>query len=142
MAEISFYPLKTQRFGYACKLVEKIYRNGHSCFVLTASVEQSIMLDKLLWSFRPGSFIPHQVFNGITPKLPQTVLIGAVGIEIPEKWDNLIMNLSDSLPKIGSGTERILEVLDNSEFSIQEGRQRYRYYKELGFQITTHNNFE
>jgi len=140
MAEISFYllPVSSQqeRLDFACKLIEKIYRSGLNCYVLTDSVEQSESMDKLLWTFRPGSFIPHQLDNGLLPELSQTILIG--NGNIPESRQNLVVNLSENVPPVKPETERILEILDNSESSKQSGRQRYRYYQQLGLEIVTH----
>jgi DNA polymerase-3 subunit chi len=139
--DITFYVLPSQsqqeRLEFACKLIEKIYRSGQNCFVLTESSEQSATIDKLLWTFRAGSFVPHQIYTGILPQLPQTILIGFN--DIPESRQNVIINLSASIPDINPSTERILEILDNSEVCKQAGRQRYRQYTHLEFTITTHN---
>lgn len=140
MPEVSFYVLPTQsqqeRLDFACKLIEKIYRSGQNCYVLTDTQEQAADMDKQLWTFRAGSFIPHQIFNGIVPELTQTILIG--GNDIPESRQNVIVNLSDSVPAVTEHTERILEILDNSETCKQAGRQRYRHYQQLGLAIATH----
>ncbi len=93
-------------------------------------------MDKLLWTYRPGSFIPHRIFTGIIPDLTQTVLIG--GAEIPENWQNWIVNLSELIPVVHDQAERILEILDNTEHCKQAGRQRYRHYQQLGLKIVTH----
>jgi len=140
MPEVNFYVLASQsrqeRQDFACKLIEKIYRSGQNCYVLTDSAEQAASMDKELWSFRAGSFIPHQIYNGIVPELTQTILIG--GSDIPESRQNLIVNLSDNTPAVTKRTERILEILDSSEICKQAGRQRYRQYQQLGLAITTH----
>lgn len=140
MAEISFYVLAShsqqERQEFACKLIEKIYRSGQNCYVLTDSAEQAASMDKALWAFRAGSFIPHQIYTGIVPELEQTILIG--GNDIPESRQNVIINLSENVPAITGHTERILEILDNSEACKQAGRQRYRHYQQLGLNITTH----
>ena len=137
---VDFYVLSThlqqQRLDFACKLIEKIYRSGQNCYVLVDTLEQAADMDKQLWSFRAGSFIPHQLFKDILPELPQTILIGLA--DIPESRQNLIVNLSSQLPKHGPQTGRILEVLDNSESCKQAGRERYRYYRQLGINPVTH----
>lgn len=139
--EITFYIIASssqqERLSFACKLIEKIYRSGHNCYVLTDSDEQASNMDKLLWTFRAGSFVPHQVYTGLLPQLAQTILIG--GHDIPESRQNVIINLSASVPTISDKTQRILEILDNSETCKQAGRQRYRHYKSLGLPIQTHN---
>jgi len=140
MPEVSFYVLAShsqqERQDFACKLIEKIYRSGQNCYVLTDSAEQAASIDKQLWTFRPGSFVPHQIYGGIVPELKQTILIG--GNDIPESRQNVIVNLSDSVPAVTEHTERILEILDNSETCKQAGRQRYRHYQQLGLAISTH----
>lgn len=140
MPEVTFYVLATQsqqeRLDFACKLIEKIYRSGQNCYVLTDSREQAANVDKQLWTFRAGSFVPHQIYDGVVPALPQVILIG--GNDIPESRQNVIVNLSDSVPAITEYTQRILEILDNSETCKQAGRQRYRHYQQLGQPIVTH----
>jgi DNA polymerase-3 subunit chi len=140
MPEILFYVLAShsqqERQEFACKLIEKIYRAGQNCYVLTDTLEQAASLDKRLWSFRPGSFVPHQIYKGVLPELPQTILIG--GADIPESRENLLVNLSTTTPAVSENTERILEILDGGEACKQAGRQRYKYYSQLGCHIVTH----
>jgi len=143
MPEASFYILSTDslsdRFIFACKLIEKAYRSGQFCYVYTDSLQQSQQLDNQLWTFRENSFIPHQIYNEPDDKVPdyqQTVLIGTQAA--PEKWQKLIFNLSSSYPEQLTKTERILEILDNNENLKQAGRQRFRQYKQDGFEISTH----
>lgn len=140
MPEISFYVLATEsteeRYQFACKLIEKAYRSGAFAYVLTDSSEQSRLIDELLWTFRAGSFIPHQVYKGELPDIENTVLIGSNNP--PEKWQKTVINLSSKIPQDFQQTERILEILDNSEETKAWGRQRYRQYQQAGIEIVTH----
>jgi len=140
MAEVSFYILPSEllqdRYLFACKLIEKAYRSGSVCYVLTDSIEQSRYLDDLLWTFRPGSFIPHQIYTGELPAIEKVILIGS--LNAPENWQKTLFNLSSHYPEIGPQTERILEILDNSEITKELGRNRYRQYQQSGVTITTH----
>ena len=142
MPEASFYILPSHslsdRFIFACKLIEKAYRSGQFCYVYTDSLQQSQQLDNQLWTFRENSFIPHQIYDENTP-LPEhekTVLIGSQ--PAPKKWQSLIFNLSSNYPADLSKAERVLEILDNNEDLKQAGRQRFRQYKQDGFDISTH----
>ena len=136
MADISFYILPTQsqqeRTLFACKLIEKAYRSGCFCYVLTDSLEQSQRLDNLLWTFRAGCFIPHQLYTGETPVIEQ-VLIGS--LPAPANWQKTVINLSSHCTE----AERVLEILDNSEATKSVGRERYRHYKQAGHELTTQN---
>ncbi len=140
MPEVTFYILPShsqqERQAFACKLIEKIYRSGHCCFVLTDSKQQSRKMDDHLWTFRPGSFVPHQIYHSVIPQHKQTVLIGTE--PVPEQWLNVIVNLSSAHPQQIENCERILEILDNSEDTKQMGRHRYRYYQQNGLEISTH----
>ncbi len=143
MAEVSFYILPSEslhdRYLFACKLIEKAYRSGSFCYVLTDSDEQSRILDDLLWTFRAGSFIPHQIYTGEPPDTEKTVLIGP--LDAPDNWQKVVFNLSSRYPNIEPQTERILEILDNSETTKEAGRTRYRRYQQSGMKITTHKDW-
>lgn len=129
MADISFYILPTQsqqeRYLFTCKLIEKAYRSGCFCYVLTDTAAQSQRIDDLLWTFRAGSFIPHQVYTGDIPRVEQ-VLIGS--IPPPAQWQKTVLNLSSHC----TDAERVLEILDDSEETKSVGRERYRHYREAG----------
>ncbi|GAB6139642.1 DNA polymerase III subunit chi [Methylosoma difficile] len=140
MPDISFYVLpsaeQAQRHLFACKLLEKAYRSGHFCYVLTDTPEQSQALDDLLWTFRSGSFIPHQVFAGELPRLQQCILIGQQ--QPPDAWLHTVLNLSSQCPDDYQRIGRILEILDDGETTKVAGRQRYRHYQQAGFEPTVH----
>ena len=141
MAEVSFYLLSSEsiqdRYEFTCKLIEKAYRNGFFCYVLTDNNEQSQILDDLLWTFRAGSFIPHQIYTGEPPAMEKMILIGS--LNAPEQWQETVINLSTCCPEQLNKIEHVREILDNSEFSKELGRSRYRHYQKSGFDITTHN---
>jgi DNA polymerase III subunit chi len=138
-AEVGFYILSSrsaqQYQDFVCKLIEKIYREGLFCYIKTETLQQADQLDKLLWTFRAGSFIPHQQFVGEIPEYRKTILMGI--LDAPEGWDSVIVNLSSSQPVLTGATQRILEVLDSRGEHIQLGRERYRTYQKDGLKINT-----
>jgi len=140
MAEVSFYILPSEslqeRYEFACKLIEKAYRSGHFCYVLTDDAEQSQIIDDLLWTFRASSFIPHQIYTGELPNIEKVILIGL--LDAPENWQKTVFNLSSHCPEEFDKIERILEILDNSEATKELGRNRYRQYQQSGVNIITH----
>lgn len=140
MPEVKFYILRSEsqqeRQRFACKLVEKIYRSGQNCFVMTDSEQQSKQIDDLLWCFRSASFIPHQILGQEQICVENKVLIGHQ--QVPEKWQTNLLNLSSQFPEQLSHTQRILEILDNSEECKAAGRIRYRQYQQENFSIESH----
>lgn len=141
MAEVSFYILPSEsqeeRYLFACKLIEKAYRSGHFCYVLTDDEEQSQNIDDLLWTFRAGSFIPHQIYTGELPDFEKVILIGS--LNAPENWQKTVINLSSQCPRDFERAERILEILDDSETTKEAGRNRYRQYQQSGMSLVQHD---
>ncbi len=121
----------------ACKLIEKAYRLKQFCYVYTESEQQSQQLDNQLWTFRPGSFIPHQIYHDKIPDYEKTILIGTQSA--PKKWQKLIINLASACPEDLNHTDRVLEILDNNDEIKQAGRYRFRQYSQAGFNTTTFN---
>jgi len=138
--EISFYVLPTEssqeRYLLACKLIEKANRNGFLTYVLTDSTEQSQLIEDLLWTFRAGSFIPHQIDKGELPEIENVVLIGSD--PPPEKGFKTLINLSTRIPHGFTKAERILELIDDGEEAKALGRDRYRHYQQAGMEISIH----
>ncbi|MGZ5600330.1 MAG: DNA polymerase III subunit chi, partial [Methylobacter sp.] len=99
----------------------------------------SRIIDDLLWTFRAGSFIPHQIYTGELPEIEQVILIGS--LNAPEHWQKVLFNLSSHYPDLGPQTERILEILDNSETTKAAGRDRYRQYQQSGMKVITHKDW-
>lgn len=140
MPEVNFYILPTrtelERLQFACKLAEKVYRSGQFCYLLTENERQGKTLDDLLWTFRPGSFVPHRVYTGSATATADSVLIGT--FTAPDQWRTVIINLSSGNVENVKDCERILEILDDNEAVKAEGRRRYKHYQKAGFTINTH----
>ena len=54
MTQVDFYlpgpAARDNRFGLACRLADKAYRQGHRVYLHAASAEQARHLDRLLWT--------------------------------------------------------------------------------------------
>lgn len=143
MPEAIFYVLasesETERQHFACRLIEKIYRGGQFCYVLTDSNQQSQQMDDLLWTFRAGSFVPHSVYQQDAPDADELDDVLINGEPIPNKRRDIVVNLSNHIPQHVERCQKIVEILTSAEASRKMGRQRYRHYQQAGFKITTHN---
>ena len=109
-ARVSFYVLAEQesvaRFGFACKLTEKAYKLGQRIHLHTAGNSEADALDRMLWTFRQGSFIPHQRLDPAqAPNAPVTISSGS---DAPPTVD-LLINLADEVPAFYGQFARIAE---------------------------------
>lgn len=138
MTQIDFYLLsKDQPHQFVCRLVDKIYRLGHSVFIHVASKEQAIALDDSLWSFDSASFIPHKIIDASEESGDYPVLIGLE--DNPQRPLDVMVNLAPVLTPYFSRFQRVAEVIANDDQERAAARERYRFYKERGYTIKTHN---
>jgi len=139
MTKIDFYVLpdagQQVRESMACRLIDKVYQLQHTIYVQTGSREDAKRLDDLLWTFRPGSFIPHAIVQpGQTHQAP--VMIG-FSDHTPEMTD-VLLNLTQDVPLFFSQFDRLAEVVDADQTSRSLARDRFRFYKDRGYELTTH----
>jgi DNA polymerase-3 subunit chi len=139
MTRVDFYLLGSgdprSRRVTACRLIEKAFRQGHKVYLHTSSEEETRILDDLLWTFRQGSFVPHEPHPGASAETP--VLIGHDAV--PETMTDVLVNLSPEVPAGFDRFERLAELIDQDEAVKQAGRRRYKIYQAQGHEIQTHH---
>lgn len=136
---VSFYlladPDPAARLRFACRLTEKVYKLNQSIHAHVADAAGARALDELLWTFRQGSFVPHEIVaEGRAPAAPIT--IGSGDGQPPAA--ELLINLADEVPAGFARYGRIAEIIDGSPEGRESGRQRHRYYRQQGLEPETH----
>jgi DNA polymerase-3 subunit chi len=139
---IDFYILgghsNEARLTAACRIAEKATLSNQHVFICPASEGEARQLDDLLWTFSQGSFVPHRIVTGAEGEVPvEPVLIGPGAGPVGEHWD-LLINLSADVPEYFSRYARVAEVVDAEEGRRARGRERYRYYRDRGYTLNTH----
>lgn len=127
---VSFYVLAAgdpaARLDYACRLVEKVYRLNQRVHVHAGSSEYARTIDERLWTFRQGSFVPHEMLRaGSAPEAPVTIGCGDAA-----PAGDVLINLADTVPAFFSAFERVAEIIDGSEQCRLAGRARHRFYRQ------------
>jgi len=139
MTKVSFYILpdgaRSNRYTLACRLADKAYQQGHRVFLHTESDAEARHMERLLWTFREGSFIPHGLIRQ-TDATQTPVLIGN-GEDAGDEHDVLI-NLHAEVPQFFSRFKRVAEPIDQNAQNRTAGRTRYRFYKDRGYPLETH----
>jgi len=121
----------------ACRLAEKAYQSGHKVYIHTTDAHAAEQLDTLLWTFRQGSFVPHQCLAGGEAADPLTPVHIGWGDE-PDPHDEVLINLAGEVPLFFSRFQRVAEIVPADDTAKQQGRERYKFYRDRGYQLETH----
>ncbi len=137
MAQVDFYVLdrvgEQARNTLACKLAEKAWRMENTIHIHTMNQTDAERLDELLWTFRDGSFVPHELIGGDT-NAPVTIGFG----ESTGEPRDLLITLCDEIPAFANTFPRVAELVTADEDCRAKSRQRYAAYRDQGYKIETH----
>jgi len=127
------------RLRLACRLAETAYKHGHKVYIHTPNQRVSEDLDRLLWTFADGSFVPHAVAGADThaPSDDYPVIIGAA--EPDESHDDVLIPLLEGVPGYFQRFTRVMEAVDSGNAEKQQARARFKAYRDLGINPETHN---
>lgn len=147
MTRIDFYLLPDTeihaRYAFACRLIEKAYKLGHAIYVHTDSAAVTQELDELLWSYRPGSFLPHlpltELQASIAADKRDQVPVNIGHGDDPGHHQDLLINLSVSRPDFFSRFERVSEVVVQEPRVLEATRENYKYYADRHYPIHRHD---
>lgn len=141
MTQVDFYILSSEsdeaRLTFACRLAEKAMNNSRRVYIHSASSNEGNKLDKLLWTFSQGSFVPHRIADADAAEALEPVLIG-FGEAPAEAPRDVMINLTGDVPEFFSSFTRVAEVVDEAPERKSSGRERYRYYRDRGYPLHTH----
>ena len=160
--KISFYVLsesKAQDFlGFICQLTQTaLNKSAQSLLILIEDETLLANLDTALWAQESTSFIPHQCLsdtdnkstndkstddsniNIVTHKSLAPVLLGN---HMPADFNGIVLNtttrpVNDFIAATNnSKPSRVLELIRPDATSKQEGRNKYKAYQQLGYDLT------
>lgn len=137
--KIDFYILESattaqKAWLYACQLIEKAHAEQKQVFVHTTSKEDATRIDDLLWTYKEDTFIPHNLYQA-ADDFPPPIQIGFG--ENPKQKDTLI-NLSREIPGFYQQFNHVIEIVFSDPLVQQLARERYKQYRDQGFEINTY----
>lgn len=146
MTLIDFYILNTpetiERHQFACRLAEKAAKQGNTVLIVIPDEASAHDLDKLLWSFRPDAFIPHQLMLPSTPNDNESTRVHApVAISLnteSQQHHDVLINLTSQRPEPFSHFQRLAEIVIQRDDVLEATRNNYSFYKSRGYPINTH----
>lgn len=141
MTRVDFYLTQTsqqkQTWVTACRLAEKASSRGHHVFIHADDEPQAQQLDTLLWTFKQTSFVPHSLLGSETAiESNEPVCIGHD--HDPEFKQDVMINLSITIPTFFSRFKRVVEIVGSDETQRDQARQRFKFYRDRGYELKTH----
>ena len=136
MTSIDFYFNAEDRLQVACRLAGKAVKQGSRMLIYAPDSELAGRLDALMWSWPAIGFVPHCRVDA--PLAADTPVLIASGDDTPADCE-LLLNLGRECPPHFERFSRLLEVVSQNDEEKASGRNRYRFYKERGYAIASHD---
>ena len=137
MTRIDFYLNAQSRLQVACTIAAKAVRQNMRVLVMAPDDSVARAIDKLMWTVPATGFLPHCM---TTDRLAEhtPVLIARNADALPH--DELLLNLGIEPPPAFSRFQRLIEIvsIDDEEDKLA-ARQRFRFYKERGYELNHHD---
>ncbi|MBL4621350.1 MAG: DNA polymerase III subunit chi [Immundisolibacteraceae bacterium] len=146
MTKVDFYvieePSNSEMLHFVCRLIEKIYRLGHQIHLHTTDANTTQNIDKLLWEYDDLAFLPHRVMstpqsNDASDKAAESAITIAENFD-PQHCEDVLINLGNQVPVWFSRFNRVTEFVGGDESQREAARQRYRFYRDRGYNLDMH----
>ena len=137
MTSIDFYFNAADRLEVACRLAGKALQQKKRVLIYAPQADDAQRLDRLLWTAQAVSFIPHCMAHD--PLAAETPVLIATGDAAPEAACEVLINLAADHPPFFERHERLLEIVAQEEEQKQAGRARFKYYRERGYALRSHD---
>ena len=136
MTQIDFYVQVDSRLHTACSLAAKALSRGVRMMILTPDGGTTEQVDRLLWTNPPIGFLPHCRAQHRLAPVTQIILDH---VAEPVVHEQILVNLRDEAPPHFSRFERLMEIVSRDEADRERARTRFRFYRERGYEIRTHD---
>ena len=119
----------------ACQLVHKANEQGLNIQIHARDEAMARAIDERLWTFSDISFVPHALVG--SPDSDSVPVLISWTQPAPSHSD-VLMNLRRECPAGPEHFSRIIEIVETDEESRQYGRERFRNYRNRGYDPDTH----
>ncbi|HXX11548.1 MAG TPA: DNA polymerase III subunit chi [Burkholderiales bacterium] len=136
MTQIDFYVHVANKLQTLCTLAAKALARDVRMMVLTPDAETTEQVDRMLWSQPSIGFLPHcRAHHRLAPLTPIIV----DHLADPVVHEQLLVNLCPDSPAVFSRFERLIEIVSLDEADRTLARARFRFYRDRGYEIRTHD---
>jgi DNA polymerase-3 subunit chi len=134
MTRIDFHFNAPNKLAYTCRLVRKAHGAGNRLVIFGRDRKLLAELDEQLWTFASLEFLPH-CFAGDTLANETPILLADT--DTVTAHHDVLVNLDLERPEFFSRFERVIEVVTPQEADRRAARERWKFYKERGYPLTS-----
>ncbi len=136
MTQIDFYFHVENKLQTACALSAKAYSRGLRVLAFCSDAEVCGKFSRLLWTTPAISFVPHCApEDELAPVTP--VIVDHNGSNLVH--DQVLINLRQEWPPFFSRFQRLIEIVSLDEDDRRSARERYKFYRDRGYEIQSHD---
>lgn len=139
MGKVEFHHGIQDKMGYACRLLRKAYRAGAQV-VVTGDAGALRQLDKQLWLFDDQEFLPHALGDG--PSVPARLQASPIWLTTDPASApgerGILINIGVDMPSGMDRYERLFDLVSSEPDDRQAGRQRWKAYAGMGWDVRPH----
>jgi DNA polymerase-3 subunit chi len=136
MTRIDFHFNAPDKLGYICRLVRKAHGSGSQLVIFGRDHKLLADLDRELWTFTSLDFLPHCF--AADPLAAQTPIL-LTDVAPTTDHHDVLVNLDGDRCEFFSRFERLIEVVTSDEDDRLAARARWKFYKERGYPLTSHD---
>lgn len=137
MTTIDFYLQVEDKHDTVRKLCAKALASKSRLVLWTADRAASQRLSRVLWSVPSTGFVPHVGLSDPLAAVTPVILDCEPG---PFPHDEVLVNLRSEVPPFFSRFQRLIEIVSAAdEDDKREARDRFRHYRDRGYEIRTHD---
>lgn len=136
MTQIDFYTHVENKLATACALCGMAHGRGLKVTVYCPDPETARRFDRLLWTTPAIGFVPHCAPED--PLAPETPVIVDCRGEEPQH-EEVLLNLRAEWPPFFSRFQRLIEIVSRDDEDRTRARERFRFYRDRGYEIRTHD---
>ena len=136
MTEVLFYANAPDKLRTACQLSSRALELKRRVMILTPEASVTERLSQMLWNTPSTGFFPHCRAND---RLAPVTPIIVDHVTDPVVHEDVLINLGDEMPSFFSRFQRLVEVVTEEESDRALARDRYRFYRDRGYEIVTHD---
>jgi len=136
LTQIDFYFHVENKLRTACALSAKASARGLRVWAFCADADASQKFSRMLWTAPALSFIPNckpdDRLAAVTP-----VIVDHEGTRLLH--DQVLLNLRAEWPPFFSRFQRLIEIVSLDEEDRRCARERYKFYRDRGYEIQNHD---